>query len=128
MCIRDRSKIRGSAIDYRNGESVKNLTETDGGIVTLYAIWRKTITISYNANGGTGAPSTQTGNVFNNTTSMNFTIPSTEPTKEGYTFLGWSTNSTATTATYVAGRGYSFSDNITLYAVWEQKIGKARCV
>ena len=106
-------------IKYKNGQQITNITEIDKDEYTLYAIWKKTITIRYNANGGTEAPSTQTGNVFNDTTSMNFTIPSTEPTKEGYTFLGWSSSNTATTATYVAGKSYSFSDNITLYAVWK---------
>lgn len=39
-------------------------------------------------------------------------------TKAGYSLLGWSTSSTATSATYGAGGSYTPSSNITLYAVW----------
>ncbi|MBR5939589.1 InlB B-repeat-containing protein, partial [Candidatus Saccharibacteria bacterium] len=34
------------------------------------------------------------------TASYTFTISTTKPTYSGYTFLGWSTSSTATTASY----------------------------
>lgn len=49
-------------------------------------------TITYNANGGAGGPGTQT--VTGTTTSSSganiwFTIPSTVPTRSGYTFAGW---------------------------------------
>ena len=77
----------------------------------------------YNANGGTGAPSTQsyTGT---STSSHSFTVSSTTPTKSGYTFLGWSTSSSATSASYTAGNSISVSYNgsKTLYAVWQQNV------
>lgn len=73
-------------------------------------------TISYSANGGTGAPSSQT-----KWKDQTLTLSSTKPTRTGYTFLGWSTSSTATTATYSAGGSYPASLNAsdTLYAVWK---------
>lgn len=73
-------------------------------------------TISYSANGGTGAPSSQT-----KWKDQALTLSSTKPTRTGYTFLGWSTSSTATTATYSAGGSYPASLNAsdTLYAVWK---------
>ena len=77
----------------------------------------------YNANGGTGAPSTQsyTGT---STSSHSFTVSSTTPTKSGYTFLGWSTSSSATSASYTAGSSISVSYNgsKTLYAVWQEQV------
>ncbi len=76
-----------------------------------------TYTISYNANGGTGAPSSQT-KVKDET----LTLSSTVPTRPGYTFLGWSTSSSATSATYSAGDSFTRNGNTTLYAVWSQKI------
>lgn len=82
---------------------------------TLYAVWsQNTGTITYNANGGSGAPSSQTF------TSSPVTLSSTIPTRSGYTFLGWSTNSSATSAQYNAGGSYAFSllSSTTLYAVW----------
>lgn len=76
----------------------------------------------YDANGGSGAPPTQSS-VSTTNSSWTFTISSTEPTRSGYTFLGWSTSSTATSASYQPGdtiRLTSSSPTATLYAVWEE--------
>ena len=76
----------------------------------------------YDANGGSGAPPTQSS-VSTTNSSWTFTISSTEPTRSGYTFLGWSTSSTATSASYQPGdtiRLTSGSPKVTLYAVWEE--------
>ena len=92
-----------------------------GGTITvsantiLYAIWKAvTYTVSYNANGGSGAPASQT-----KTYNVALTLSSTTPTRTGYTFLGWSTSSSATTATYSAGGSYTTNASATLYAVWQ---------
>lgn len=83
----------------------------------LYAHWTKsaetTYTLTYNANGGSGAPSSQSG-------AASYVISSTQPTRNGYTFLGWSTSSNATSATYFAGESITLAKNTTLYAVWEE--------
>lgn len=47
-------------------------------------------------------------------------LSSTQPTRTGYIFKGWSTSSTATSASYSANTSYTFSANTTLYAVWEK--------
>ena len=72
-------------------------------------------TVTFKANGGTGAPANQTkwyGEAL--------TLSSTKPTRTGYTFKGWSTSSTATSATYSAGGTVAAGTNsaLTLYAVW----------
>ena len=72
-------------------------------------------TVSYNANGGTGTPSSQT-----KTHGVTLTLSSTKPTRSGYTFLGWSTSSSATSPTYYAGGSYTGNANVTLYAVWHK--------
>ncbi|MBQ6163158.1 MAG: InlB B-repeat-containing protein, partial [Clostridia bacterium] len=69
--------------------------------------------VEYDANGGSGAPSVQ--DKFLN---KDLTISSTVPTRTGYDFLGWSTSSSATTATYAAGGTYSANADTKLYAVW----------
>lgn len=92
---------------------------TSNSAITLYAIWKKVITLSYNANGGSGAPSAQSATIWNATTSYKFTLSSTNPTRTGYTFLGWATSSTATSATYSVGASVTLSANTTLYAVWK---------
>lgn len=84
---------------------------------TLYAVWQKnaptSYTVSYNANGGSGAPSSQM-----KTKDVTLTLSSTKPTRSGYTFLGWATSSSATSAAYQPGGSYAANASITLYAVW----------
>lgn len=46
------------------------------------------------------------------------TLSTGQPTRTGYEFLGWSTNSGATTASYSGGNAYTFSADTILYAVW----------
>lgn len=82
---------------------------------TFYAVWKaNTYKINYNANGGNGAPASQT-----KTHGTNLKLSSTIPTRTGYTFLGWSTSKTATSATYKASGIYTNNVNTTLYAVWK---------
>lgn len=76
----------------------------------------KSYTISYKANGGSGAPSSQT-KYYGQTLTLSTTIP----TRNGYTFKGWSTSSDATSATYSAGSSYTANAEATLYAVWAIK-------
>lgn len=82
---------------------------------TLYAVWKaNTYTVSYNANGGTGAPANQT-----KTYGQTLTLSSAKPTREDYNFLGWSTSASSTAIAYNAGSSYTSNAAITLYAVWE---------
>lgn len=90
---------------------------TSNSSATLYAVWESnaptTYTVSYNANGGSGAPSSQT-----KTHGVTLTLSSTKPTRSGYSFLGWSTSSSAKTASYSAGGSYTTNASCTMYAVW----------
>ena len=89
---------------------------TNNANVTLYAIWKaNTYTITYDANGGSGAPPAQII-----TYGTNVTLSGTKPTRDGYTFKGWATSASATTAQYVAGGSYMLASDVTLYAVWEK--------
>ena len=83
---------------------------------TLYAVWSaKTYTISYHANGGSGAPGSQT-----KYHGIKLLIPSIEPTRSGYTFLGWSTSPSASSASYQPGDWYYANADRTFYAVWKK--------
>ena len=70
-------------------------------------------TVSYNANGGSGAPGNQT-KWYGST----LTLSSTKPTRTGYTFQGWATSAGGGVA-YQPGQAYGNDANITLYAVWK---------
>lgn len=89
-------------------------TYTPTASTTLHAHWSIIVyTVSYNANGGSGAPASQSKNH-----GTSITLSSTQPTRSGYTFLGWSTNSTGTGTAYAPGGTYSTNASVTLYAVW----------
>lgn len=114
----------GTGVDYAYINS--NSTFYPATAMTYSTTYTHYYTLHYNANGGTGAPSDSNGTVTNSSSaavSKNMTISSTEPTRSGYTFLGWSTSSSATTASYQPGQTYSFSRGTTdLYAVWQESI------
>lgn len=100
-----------TTVNYKPGD-----TYSSNSNATLYAIYKKnTYTVSYSANGGSGAPSAQT-----KTHGVPITLSSTVPKRTGYVFLGWSTSSTATGASYSAGQTYATEGNTTLYAVWRK--------
>ena len=104
------SKTAASA-QYQPGGSY-----TANAAVTLYAVWQvNTYTVSYDANGGTGAPSAQTKKY-----GTALTLSSTKPSRTGYTFLGWAASKTATSAQYQPGGSYTANAAVTLYAVWQQ--------
>ena len=77
--------------------------------------------VSYNSNGGsqnlpTDANTYSSGNTVN--VLFNYV-----PSRAGYTFLGWSTSSSATTPEYTANGNTTFtigSSDVTLYAVWQE--------
>ena len=90
---------------YMNGTSSASQT------ITIPALAHHTVT--FNANGGTGAPDSQTkwyGTVL--------TLSTTKPTRSNYEFLGWSTSPTST-ADYQPGGQYGADADVTLYAVWK---------
>jgi uncharacterized repeat protein (TIGR02543 family) len=96
-------------------------TYTGNAALTLYAIWTPhTYTVSYNANGGTGAPGNQT-----KTYGVNLTLSSTKPTRTNYNFKGWSTSASGSVV-YAAGATYTNNSAVTLYAVWELAYTKPR--
>ena len=83
--------------------------------LTLYAVWKiNTYTVSYNANGGTGAPGAQT-----KTYGTDLTLSSAIPVRENYDFLGWGTSAESTSVAYAPGSVYKNNEKITLYALWK---------
>lgn len=76
------------------------------------------IVISFNANGGTGAPEAIT--VLPGSSS--YTIPSDVPERAGYAFMGWALTPGATSVDYYDGKIIpvtSSTQSTTYYAVWK---------
>lgn len=111
------SYVAGSKIVFRELNS-------DADII-LYAIWKeKTITLSYNLNGGFGNIEKQTL-LYADSITKGFKISPTIPEKEGYTFSGWFLDKECTSTTiYAPGGNIKLAadqeEDINLYAGWKK--------
>ena len=122
--------VKTNNINVTRGTSQKTLTvmcrvNGSGGYSGSSSTAKTTVTIpaktsytiTYNANGGTGAPPNQTkwyGDAL--------TLSTTVPTRTDYNFKGWNTAADGTgTYSYNAGGSYPAdrNGNVTLYAQWE---------
>ena len=106
------TSANGSGTSYAAGA-----VYSENSNVTLYAQWKQVFTITYNANGGSGAPSDQS-KVQGDT----ITLSTNKPTKTGNTFTGWNTSSGGSGTSYAAGATYSADSSITLYAQWKPNV------
>jgi uncharacterized repeat protein (TIGR02543 family) len=104
-----------SGRSYRDGAKINNITTKQDDVITLYAQWlEKTITVTFNANGGE----------VNTTTKL---VPTGEtcgklpvPTREGYDFKGWYTSKNGKVQ-FTSDTKLEEDGDITLYARWEAK-------
>lgn len=89
---------------------------TGNANLDLFAVWEIIkYTITYNANGGSGAPENQIKN-YGDTINLSSTIP----TRTGYNFQGWATSETGPVA-YSPNQPYSNNANLNLFAIWGEK-------
>ncbi|MDR3225855.1 MAG: InlB B-repeat-containing protein [Clostridiales Family XIII bacterium] len=87
--------------------------------MSAYAdVYADTYKVTFNANGGKGAPKAQTVN-----RDSNITIPGKKPIQAGYTFGGWSPAQSGASPVYKPGDAYTVSADVTLYAKWKLKKG-----
>lgn len=109
-----------SALTTKAGNAGASYTPSSN--ITLYAKWTgNSYTVTYDGNGATSGYMSKSNHVYGTSSALN----ANQFVRSGYKFLGWSTSSTATTATYTDGQSVSTltstsGGNVTLYAVWEQ--------
>lgn len=72
-----------------------------------------TVTITYNATNGSGAPQPQT-----KYWGTDICLSNATPTRTGYIFQSWNTKSDGTGTSYEPGSKYSANNAVTLYAIW----------
>jgi uncharacterized repeat protein (TIGR02543 family) len=101
----------GSGTSYPAGSKITMTANT-----TLFAQWGNNppVTVTYNANSGTGANQTQTYPTGAQATILG----QSSFTKSGYTFLGWNSASDGTGSVYIPASSVIVNSNITLYAQW----------
>ena len=108
---------KDGAVVYENGGIVKNLTAIDDAEIALYAVWSinsYTVTYDYWTNGGISATA-ETKNVVYNA-DVDLSISAIKPE---YKFVGWNTDSNATTG---LSNLTMPANDITLYAIYQKTI------
>lgn len=109
------------AAEFTNGGKI-TVTEA----VTLYAVWLKQeagkVTIIFNGNGADEGSVMESQIVNENAT---VTLSKNTYTKNGYTFLGWSTDQAADTQEYADEAEITVNtEDVSLYAVWQENNGE----
>lgn len=109
---------------YEN-KALFTIPDEAGGTTILYAIWVGDHRIIFDANGGQGTMEDQYVKIRTDGTYSTVSLNNNTFTRQGYQFLGWSTNKNATSASYL--NRYNFTPTInatgstTLYAIWKQQ-------
>ena len=85
---------------------------SDAGVLAFTV--RDTCTLTYDANGGSGGPQSQTMGAGDAAV-----LDGETPVREGYTFLGWTGETEGRFAAYSAGDTLPVWNDMTLYAVWK---------
>ena len=105
----------GSGVSYTDGQTITTTAD-----MTLYAQWSaNTVTVTFNANGGTGEMMPQT---FTIGTAQ--TLTSNAFTKENNWFTGWNTAIGGQGTTYMDSQEITATENMTLYAQWKLSTGE----
>lgn len=99
------------SVQYSNGQSVKNLTATNGATVTLYAQWKQLgYEINYDGNGADGGSTSGQFVPYNQTTSLN----KNGYYKKGYKFKEWNSKSNGSGESYKDQQNISVDGNKTV--------------
>ena len=109
-------KVTGGTDVYEDEADVSDLLTKVGGTLSLDAQWATyDVTVTFNANGGTGTMAAQT---FKSQTAT--ALKDNGFTREGYTFAYWSTTASGTGTTYADKATVTLTGNLALYAIWSQ--------
>lgn len=143
------SYLTSLTVSISCGRTAAQYNQTLTGTISVAA---GNYTVSYNANGGTGAPSAQTkehdktlilstvkpNKANTSTTGYTITLNAnggyvstlklTQYNTTSYSFKSWNTNSSGTGTTYNSGGSYSANADATLYAIWNTSITKGSVV
>lgn len=117
------TQANGNGTAYAAGATYTH--DQDGGTVTLYAQWTPwKHVLHYNKNVPTSSTSQTVSNMpvdQTKTFGQLMTISNLVPTRKGYTFAGWYTQSNGTGTKYDPGSNYAADQNggtVNLYAKW----------
>ena len=109
----------GWSLDKTGGNgTVLGATFTPTIPVKLYSSWIPDVyVVTYNANGGNGAPTASSQNYTFGAANLALTTKGTL-SRTGYTFAGWNTLATGLGTNYLESASYKPTASITLFAKW----------
>ena len=124
------NQLNTNMVSNNIGSNNSNLTISDTGqryiqviaydnvgnssVINIIGYISNVITVNYNVNGGSGAPTSQ--NKYN---TVDLTLSSTKPTRTGYAFVSWNTSIDGSGTSYQPGSKYTANESTTLYAIWK---------
>ncbi len=118
------SKSGWTFVGWRKDKTASGTVESSitmgNNPLSLYAVYRASVTVSYNGNGGSGSVASETKYKYynnGNTVNPSFTLKSNGFSRSYYTFVNWRLGSASGTA-YNVGASVTLSSNTTFYAAW----------
>ena len=112
---------------YSDGDMVTNLSEKDGDVIRLYAVWEPIhYNVSYNGNGAlTGSVATQKNVEYDKSYKYQTNTYRKQTTYERYDFIGWSQDPQGKEALVQGGDTYANltatdHETIKMYAIWQK--------
>ena len=116
----DKAGSGDNKVVYDDEQSVADIVNAENKDVTLYAVWkRESVSVMFNANGGSGAMDEQKGPGGSNIT---LNANKFEAPDENKIFAGWSKTPDGN-VDYKNGETITVPDtDLTLYAVWREKV------
>ena len=103
---------------YQPGGTLELDTLAVNGVITLYAVWgKKDIMVTFSANGGYGSMS---GQSFKN--GVEDALKANDFARSGRQFKYWSTEKDGSGAIYTDKQKTTFSEDTTLYAIWDPSV------
>ncbi len=120
--------IADSTLDYAAVGNTVTLTEAQvaallegGQDITLFAIWKKDIAITYSAADGTAAPENMNVTLYNGA-GYEWTAPAVSTAPAAWTALGWRTDTIAGDAAYAAGAKEIILTDMAFNAVYSRTV------
>ena len=106
------SAADGSGTQYTNSQTGVFLVSSN---TNFFAKWVSNVTVTFNANDGSGSPATTTQGIG---TGIATALTANSFTRAGYTFGGWTANSDGSGTAYTNSQSVTFNSNTQIFAKW----------
>lgn len=101
---------------YMSGASISSYAKGVNGYGSIALAAKPSYSVAYSANGGSGAPASQS-----KWYGESLTLSGSKPSWTGYTFLSWNTAQGGGGTSYQPGATYTSNAALNLYAQWQEQ-------